>query len=141
MLRLTFKISRSTDLPVWTLVDNTVLELITRNYRILNSTSSIVEFDNSSSSWKPTSRFETMSRFDGGKLKFSSDDKSVLVTFSYYLNILWPVIFFTTMSIFLIIDGEYYGPLFPLVFYVIAITINIAMLKGNANKMLDEILN
>ncbi len=138
MLKLTFKISRSTDFPIWTLVDKILRELNKRDYNILNSTSNIIEFENSP--WKLISRSKSMGRLDRGKFEFSSDDSSILVTFSYYRNILWPVLFFTAMSIFLIINGEYFGPLFPLAFYVIAITIDVAMLKGNADEILNKII-
>ena len=139
MLKLIFKISRSTDLPIWTLVDKILRELNKSDYRILNSTSSIVEFENNP--WKLISRSKAMGRLDRGKFEFSSDDNSILVTFSYHRNILWPIVLLTIMSTFFIIQGDYYGPLFFLVFFAIAITVDVAMLKGNAGEMLDEILN
>lgn len=138
MLRLTFKISRSTDLPIWPLVDKILAELNKRDLRIINSTSSIVEFNDNP--WKLRWNFEAMGRLEGGKFEFSSTDNSILVTFSYYRKLLWPIVIFTALSISLLIHGDYYGPLFFLVFYVIAITVDVAMLKGNAGEMLDEIL-
>jgi len=49
-------------------------------------------------------------------------------------------IVFTALSISLLTHGDYYGPLFFLIFYVIGVTIDVSMLKGNAKEMLDEIL-
>jgi hypothetical protein len=138
-VKLKFKIARSTTFHGWVLVDKILSELNKRDYRILNSTSSVVEFDDSP--WKLMSNYKAVQRLDGGKFEISIDDNFKLVTFTYYRSVLWPVIILTILSVSLIAHGQYYAPLYFLAFYLIAITVNVVMLKSKAEEILNEIVN
>ncbi|SDD94947.1 hypothetical protein SAMN05216464_103131 [Mucilaginibacter pineti] len=137
-MKLKFKISQSTDLAPRVIVDRINAKLEKEDYRIINITTDLVEFDESM--WKLMSRSKAMTRLDGGTFEINLQDNLASVTFSYYLSLIAPIAVLTAISVCLIINGEYYAPLFFISFYIIAITIHAAILKGVANDMLNEII-
>lgn len=137
-MKIKLKTSQSTKLSNRTIIDRIISELNNSNYRILNTTNDIVEFDDSP--WKLMWNFQAARRFDGGKFEISLRDNLTLVSFTYYRSLIWPVIILIVLSIILIAQGEYHAPLFFLAFYIFAIGINMITLKGIAEDMLTEII-
>lgn len=138
-MKLKFKIAQSTDLAPQVIVDKIKVKLDKDDYQILNITGDTVEFNDSP--WKLMSRSKAFRRLDGGKFEINLKDDSTSVTLSYYLSLIGVILVLAVLSIGLIANGEYYAPIFFLAFYLIGITINIAILKDVANEMLNDITN
>lgn len=137
-MKLKFKISQTTDLAPEIIIDRIKAELDQNKYRVLSVTNNSVKFDESP--WKLMWNFQAVRRLDGGEFEVSLQDNLTSVTFGYYRSLIAPIIIIIAISIGLIKDGEYYAPLFFLLFYVIALTFNTVTLKGVANEMLCEVM-
>ncbi|SDP60756.1 hypothetical protein SAMN05428975_2049 [Mucilaginibacter sp. OK268] len=137
-MKLKFKISQTTNLAPEIIIDRIKGELDQKKYRVLTMTNSSVKFDESP--WKLMWNFQAVRRLDGGEFEVSLQDNLTSVTFSYYLSLIAPIIILIAISIGLIKDGEYYAPLFFLLFYVVAVTFQVITLKDVANEMLSEII-
>jgi len=137
-MKLKFKISRATNLNPQIVIDRITKKLDNDNYRILNVTDDTVEFDESP--WKIMWNFQAARRLDGGKFEIHESDNLFSITFSYYRSLIAPVVILIAISVGLIIEEQYYAPLFFLAFYVIILGFNMITLRGVAEEMLDEIV-
>ena len=137
-MKLKFKISQTTDLAPEIIIDRIKAELDQNKYRVLSVTNNSVKFDESP--WKLMWNFQAVRRLDGGKFDVSLQDNLTSVTFNYYLSLITPIMILIVISIGLITNGEYYAPLFFLLFYVVAVTFQVITLKDVANEVLSEII-
>jgi hypothetical protein len=138
-MKLRFKITRSTSLSPPALTGKIVSRLDYGNYRVVNVTAHVVEFNDPP--WKLMERTKAMKRLDGGQFEIRVSDTQILIIFNYYVSLTAPIFMFIGLSAFLIYQGEYYGILFFLAFYLVALPIQIIMQRGAANDMLNSILN
>ena len=137
-MKLKFKISQTTDLAPEIIIDRIKAELDKNKYRVLSVTNNSVKFDESP--WKLMWNFQAVRRLDGGEFKVSLQDNLTSVSFSYYLSLIAPIIILIAISIGLITNGEYYAPLFFLLFYAVAVTFQVITLKDVANEVLSEVM-
>ncbi len=136
-MKIRFKTTQSTTLAPNVLIGKIVSTLDQRNYRVTNINSNIVEFNDNP--WKLMWNHEAVKRFDGGKFEATISGNNTLITFSWYRSLWSQILILAAPSIALISDGDYYVPLYFLAFYLIAITINILMLRGIARDTLQGI--
>jgi hypothetical protein len=137
-MKLKFKVSQSTNLHPQIITGKIVSLLDDGKYRVNHVTDSRVEFDENP--WKLMWNFEAAKRLDGGKFEISMLNNEVLITFTWYKNLMVTVLILAALSITLIHEGEYYAPLFFVAFYIIAISINIVTLRSIAREMLNKIV-
>lgn len=136
-MKLKFSISQTTRLDPQIINGLILLKLKDEKYTVSDVTRNSVKFyDNP---WKLV--WKEIKRLDGGKFEINPIDNSVLVSFNYYLSLILPIIILIIVSTILIIQGQYYAPLFFLSFYTMVLVFYAMILKGVATEMLTEILN
>jgi hypothetical protein len=107
-MKLKFKVSQSTNLHPQIITGKIVSLLDDGKYRVNHVTDSRVEFDENP--WKLMWNFEAAKRLDGGKFEISMLNNEVLITFTWYKNLMVTVLILAALSITLIHEGEYYAP-------------------------------
>jgi hypothetical protein len=137
-MKIKFKVKQSTSLAPAVIIGSIVSKLDEGKYRVNNVTVSSVEFDEEP--FKLMWNFEAVKRLDGGRFEISSSNNEALVTFTWYSNLLTPVLMIAALSIFAIYHGDYYAPLFFVTFFTIAIGISLVVKHSTARSMLSEVL-
>lgn len=138
-MKLKFQMSQSANKEPYTTRQSILSVLKYNGYRIQSVTDKSVVFDDDP--WALQWNFKAMGRISGGTFQITQRNDSVDVTLDYYLSLTAPVIILIILSVVLICQGEYYAPFFFLSFYVIAVIINVIILKGIAADILIAIIN
>jgi hypothetical protein len=138
-MKLKFQVSQTTLLDPDTIKGLIMLKLKDEEYRIQDSDKNSIAFDDDP--WVMRWNFQLAGRLDGGQFEITPLNDSVLVTLKYYINLNAPAIIWVIISTFLVINGEYYAPLFLSSFYILAIFSSSLFKKSTSKDLLHDILN
>ena len=138
-LKLSFQISRTTNLDDFVIVYNIRQVLGNKKYRVRALSENNIIFD--FNPWRFVWNHQAPYILDGGDFKISTTGEVTTVTMNYFIDLLWPLIQMAAILVLLIIQEFYIGILFFAAFFLIASTFQYFTTRNVGRELLDEILD
>jgi len=136
--KISFETSQITDLATELVIFNIRSKLREGGYEILTLPDKSLSFK--FPPFKFVWNFEAPYILDGGVFKISLTEQGTVVTLSYFINMLYPLLVFSVFITGIIIEGEYWAILFFGVIIFVASVFQYFTTKNVGKKLLSSIL-